>query len=311
LTEQKTSEIEAVNQKIEAINKQIITLKEQLSKTHEEVNSHIEKRDQLNKNAQVLRQEIVEIKKERDQLNESVKELKIKRDEIRRQMDPFVEQIREHSQKIVEIKEKHPSGNRHQLQKAFDALEFKIATSSLDLKEEKRLIDQVKEIEIQLSSFKKMDQHRKKINEIKAELKIFQEKADAFHKELTAHAQKSQELHSKMLSKFQEVKKIRDEATALHVLFLQAKARIKPLHEEIGRCVEQRQKLFGARNEQFEERKKQFEASRVETEKQKRAKEQEIKEKIGSQAREKLERGEQLDWREFQLLAGDDSETED
>lgn len=310
MTEQK-SEIDAVNIKIEAINKQITTLKEQLSKTHEEVNSHIEKRDQLNQQAQNLRKEIVEIKKERDQLNKSVKELKIKRDEIRQQLSPYIDQIREHSQKITELKEKSSGNNRQRLQRAFDALEFKIATTTLDLKEEKRLVDQVKEIEIQLNSYKKMDQHRKKINEIKAELNVFQEKADAFHKQLTDNAQKSQELHSNMLFKFQELKKIRDEATALHALFLQAKARIKPLHEEIGKCVEQRQKLFGAKNEQFEERKKQFEASRVEIEKQKKAKEQEIKEKIGSQAREKLERGEQLDWREFQLLAGDDAETED
>jgi uncharacterized coiled-coil DUF342 family protein len=318
LTEQKTSEIEAVNQKIEAINKQITTLKENLNKTHEEINQHIEKRDLLNKKAQTFRGEISEIKKERDQLNENVKTLKVQRDEVRNQMAPFIEQIKEHSQKIREFKEKHSGESRQGLQKAFDALEFKIATTSLDLKEEKRLIDQVKEIEIQLSSYKKVDQHSKKINEIKTELKVFQDKADALHQQLTASAQKSQELHSKMLVKFEEMKKIRDEATSLHIQFLQAREKIKPFHDEIGRCIEQRRRLFGERQEQFdvrkkqfEEKKKEFESAKVENEKQKKAKEQEIKDKIGSQAREKLERGEKLDWREFQLLAGDESETED
>ena len=311
MTEQKTTEIEAVNQKIEAINKQIATLKEQLNKTHEDINLHIEKRDQLNEKAKALRQEIGEIKKERDQLNESVRTLKAQRDEVRNQMAPFIEQIKEHSQKIRELKEKRSGESRQELQKAFDALEFKIATTSLDLKEEKRLIDQVKDIEIQMSAFKKMDVHSKKISEIKAELKIFQDKADTFHKQLTANAQKSQELHSKMLAKFDEMKKIRDEATKLHIAFLQSRERIKPMHDEISRCIDQRQRLFGERQLQFEERKKQFDTTKVESEKQKKAKEQEIKEKVGSQAKEKLERGEKVDWREFQLLAGDESETED
>jgi uncharacterized coiled-coil DUF342 family protein len=233
-------------------------------------------------------------------------------------MAPFIEQIQGHSQKIRELKEKHTGKNRHELQKAFNALEFQIATTSLDLKEEKRLIDQVKEIEIQLSTFKKMDQHNKKISEIKAELKTYQDNADRLHKELTENAKKSQELHSKMLEKFEEMKKIREEASAVHLMFLQDREKIRSMHEEIDMSIVERQKLFGERQGQYIERQKQymdkqkeFEAAKVEEAKQKKAKEQEIKEKMGSQVRQKLERGEKLDWREFQLLAGDDSETED
>jgi uncharacterized coiled-coil DUF342 family protein len=184
--------------------------------------------------------------------------------------------------------------------------------------EEKRLIDQVKDIEVMLSVYKKVDLHNKKISEIKTELKAFQDKADAFHNQLTDSAKKSQELHSKMLVKFEEMKKIREDATNLHLQFLLDRERIKSMQEEIGRCIDQRHRLFGMRQGQFqekqkqyEERQKQYESAKVESEKQKKAKELEIKEKLGSQVREKLQRGEKLDWREFQLLAGDESETED
>jgi len=37
-------------------------------------------------------------------------------------------------------------------------------------------------------------------------------------------------------------------------------------------------------------------------------KEQAIKEKIGSEAREKLNRGEKVSWDEFQLMLGDDKD---
>jgi len=161
-----------------------------LDKTHEDIKKHIETRDQLNEKAKVLRQEIGELKKERDQLNVNVKNLKQQRDEVRGQMTPFIEKIQVHRQKIGELKEKRSGGSRQELQKAFDTLEFKIATTSLDLHEEKKLIDQVKEIEIQLSVYKKIDQHNKKISEIKTELKVFQDKADVFHNELTENAKK-------------------------------------------------------------------------------------------------------------------------
>lgn len=318
LTEQKTSELEAINQ-------QITALREKLNKTHEDITKHIEKRDKLNEQTKAIRQEINALKKERDQLNENVKTLKAQRDEVRAKINPYIEEIKVHSQKIRELKEKRTGASRQQLQKQFDALEFKIATTSLDLHEEKKLIDQVKQIEIELSVYKKIDAHNKKINEIKSEMKVFQDQADKFHKELTDSAKRSQELHAKMLAKFEEMKKIRDEATGLHVMFLQAREQIKPIHEQIGMLMVQRGQLFEQRKQQYEQRKQQyeqrkqeyeqkrsqFEAAREEEEKRKKIKETEIKEKLGSQVRDKLQRGERLNWQEFQLLAGDDSDAED
>lgn len=292
MTEQtKTSELAAVDPQIDNV-------REQINKTNTDITKHIEKRDKLNLQARTLRQEITELKKERDSLNEGVKILKQQRDDVRTNIRPLIEQIKAHSQKIRELKEKRSGENRRELQKELDAIEWKIATTSLDLQEEKRLIENVKHLETQLIVYKKMDLHSKKISEIKAELKVFQDKADAFHKELTENAKKSQELHAKMQAKFTEMSKIRDEATNLHVMYLLAKEQIQPLHEQIVRLMEQKRKLQ--------------DAVRDENEKQKKTTNQEIKEKLGSQARDKLQRGEKLNWQEFQLTAGDDkSETED
>ncbi len=289
--ESKPSELATVSQQIDAV-------REQLNKTNTDIIEHVEKRDKLNQHAQNLRQEITDLKKERDALNESVKTLKLQRDEMRTKIRPYIEEIKAHSEKIRELKEKRSGQNRHDLQKQLDAIEWRIATTSLDLQEEKRLIDQVKQLEIQLIVYKKMDQHSKKISEIKAELKVYQDKADAFHKELTENAKKSQELHAKMQIKFNEMAKVRDDATNLHVQYLLAKEQIKPLHDQITRLMEHRRTLQ--------------ETARDEFEKSKKNKDQEIKEKLGSQARDKLQRGEKLNWQEFQLMAGSSgSETED
>ena len=60
-----------------------------------------------------------------------------------------------------------------------------------------------------------------------------------------------------------------------------------------------------------EEEKRKAEEERIKQELTDRAvKEQAIKEKIGSEAREKLNRGEKVSWDEFQLMLGDDKEDE-
>jgi uncharacterized coiled-coil DUF342 family protein len=274
------------------VSQQIIALRDQINKTNTDIHKFIEKRDKLNEQSRTLRQEITDLKKERDHLNENVKTLKKQRDEIRVTMQPFIAEIRAHSEKIRELKEKRSSASRHELQKELDAIEWRIATTTLDLQEEKRLIEQVKHLEIQLNVYRKMEIHSHKISEIKAELNVLQDKANGFHEQLTADAKKSQELHAKMQLKFEEMRKASEEATTLHLMYLEAKAQILPAHEEIAKLVEQKRLLQ--------------DAVREESEVQKKTKEQGLKEKLGSQARDKLQRGEKLNWQEFQLLAGDD-----
>ena len=64
-----------------------------------------------------------------------------------------------------------------------------------------------------------------------------------------------------------------------------------------------RRKDEDVRRKDQEERRKQEQAERA-------VKEKVIKEKIGGEAREKLNRGEKVSWDEFAMMAGDDEEDE-
>jgi len=97
-----------------------------------------------------------------------------------------------------------------------------------------------------------------------------------------------------MLAKINESKNIKREADSLHNAYIQAKEQAKPLHEEIKRLTEYRKKLQDAVQQEDENRRK--------------TAEQALKEKLESQARNKLQRGEKLSWDEFQLLADDKHE---
>jgi uncharacterized coiled-coil DUF342 family protein len=288
LTEQqKTNEIARITQ-------QLAALREQINNANAETRTHIEKRDKLNEQFKKLRQEIHEFKNERNNLNEKVKTLKQQRDEARAKIRANIEEVKSHNQKIKELKKKTPKGSRRKLQKEFEDIEWKIQTTPLDMQEEKRLIERVKQLETQLNIYRKIDQRIKKIAELREELETLETKADTAHQELTKTAARSQEIHAKMIDKISESKNIKSEADSLHGAYIRTKEQVKPLREEIKKLTEQRKKLQ--------------DAVRQEDEKRKKNAEQALKEKLEIQARDKLQRGEKLSWDEFKLLVDDDSQ---
>ena len=288
--QQKINEIAAINQKLDA-------LKEQANKANAETKTYVEKRDKLNEQFRQIRQEIYALTDERNTLNEKVKTLKLQRNEAQAKTRANIEEITVIRQKLVELKKKQPKQSYQQLQKEFTDIEWKIQTTSLDLQEEKELIETVKQLETQLKVYRKIGQQNQKITELQKELNVLQTKANALHQELAETAQKSQATHENVLSKINESKKIKSEADGLHAAYLQEKEKTQPLRSEIKKLVEQKEKLQSVMREE-EERKR-------------RTAEQALKEKLGSQAKDKLRRGEKLSWDEFQLLSEDDDQTQD
>jgi uncharacterized coiled-coil DUF342 family protein len=212
--------------------------------------------------------------------------------------------------------------SQRELQEELDAVEWEISTTSLDLQEEKSLVGKVKELEIQLKGYKKIDKEYQKIKELISQRKTIDLQADEFHKELTDLAKKSQDLHSKMIEKVNEVKKDKAEADDLHHAFVKAKEQNNNWYEQIKQLFDQNRALRTTIREHDLAKRKEEDVKRQEEQAKWRAaqaeravKEKEIKEKIGSEARDKLQRGEKVNWDEFQLMLGsekeDDSETQD
>ncbi len=278
----------------EKISRQLSALREQVNNANADTKGHVEKRDKLNEKFKKLRQEIREFKNERDNLNQKVKTLKQQRDEARAKIKARIEEIKSHNQKIAELKKKTPRESRRDLQKEFDEIEWKIQTTPLDMQEEKRLVERVKHLETQLRVYKKIDQHLKKISELRKELEPFEANADAAHQELTEIAERSQDIHAKMIAKIAESKDIKAEADSSHNVYIQAKEQVRPIREQIKKLTEQKRTLQSAMREEDAKRKK--------------TDEQALKEKLGSRAKDKLQRGEKLSWDEFQLLADEGSQ---
>ena len=296
--QQKPGDIATLNQQRDSLDKQADQAKAETLKL-------IEKRDKLNEQFRQLRMETRELKAERDTINEKVHALKSQRDESRTTIHEVIEEIKAAREKIAELKKKTPKRSHTDLKKELGDIEWRIQTTSLDLTEEKKLIENVKQLETQLSAYRKIEKQAKRISDLQQGLKTLDETGDKLHTELSALAQKSQETHQKMLAKIDEAKRIKTEADSLHQTYLQARENAKQLNEERRKLAEQKRKLQESQNQLYESQRRQDDAAR-------KTVEQALKEKLESEAREKLQRGEKLSWDEFQLLAEDDeSETQD
>ena len=292
------------------INLQIDKMKEQIRVANNQIEKYVQKRNHLHEQVRKSRDEIDQLKSERDALNEKVKLLKEQRELVRAKEIPIMEELNVIDEKIVELKKKVPRVSQRELQEELDAIEWKIQTTSLDLPEEKRLIEEVKQLEIQLSSYKKIDKKKQRIKELITQRKTFDAQADVYHKELTDLAKTSQKLHAAMMEKFDSVKRDKAEADNLHQTFVKTKEQNALLYDQIRQLIDQTRGLEVTIKEYDQTKRRDEEAKRKEEQAERAVKEQAIKEKGAFEAKEKLQRGEKLSWDEFQLLLGDDEETD-
>ena len=313
----------------QAIIQQIQKLREEANNANVQIKNCVDRRNELNEEVKKARIEIDGLKIERDQINEKVRALKSQRDAIRAQSDPINEEINVARKKISELKKTLPREGQRELQEEHDAIEWKISTTSLDLHEEKMLIENVKQLEILLSGYKKIETQNNKIKNFMAQRKTFDDQADVLHKELTDLAAKSQEIHSKMVEKVNAMKISRAQADNQHQLYIKTKDELIPqIYEKIGQLVGQLNSVKAAmaleakataeirakeakvaaeiRAKERAERDV-IEKTSQELQSAKKEKEKAIKEKLGAEAREKLQKGEKLSWDEFQLMMGDES----
>ena len=284
---------------IEEIDLQLSAYKDKIGNSSSEIRQLIVKRDKLNEESKKLLHESYELKDERDQLNEKVKRLKLDREKARERSRVIIEKMREQNQRIKEAKKKKPKRNQASLQKELEEIEWKIQTTSMDLKEEKELVEKVQSLEKSLIVYRKIIDYEKKVVALQEELNLIKKDADASHQELTSLAERSQQIHTNMLAKINKAKKIKKEADTIHAAYITLRKTTEPLRNEIDKLTQRKQELQRI--------------IREEEQKKKKEKENTLQEQLESQAREKLQRGEKLDWNEFQLLAekGKGDETQD
>jgi len=164
------TEQQKINQ-IADFNKQIAMLKEQVNKNTAEARIYADKRDSLHEQLKNHRNNIQAFENQRDSLNEKVKTLKLERDAAHARKKDIMEEIITRRKNLTELKKKKLRKNRNQIEKEIHEIEWQIQTTSLNLQEEKILVEKVKQLEPQLNIYKKIEHQNKKIAELRNEEK--------------------------------------------------------------------------------------------------------------------------------------------
>jgi uncharacterized coiled-coil DUF342 family protein len=277
------------SQMIAELNEKLSTSKDQENTLLREASKFAEKRDDLNAQARNLRNEVLELRSQRDELNNRVKELKQHRDEMRAGLHEKLDEMKKFGEEHKVLAKRKPSQGYEALQKEVESTDWTIQTTSLTLQEDRALVEKVKQLETQLSIYRKLEQLTKRIAQLRSETRTIKTEIDHLHGQLTENARKSQEIHKRMIEKIEESKTLKAEADKTHKQFLQAKERTRPVREEVKALSNRIKQLNGE--------------IREESQKERKESEDTLRETLEIRAREKLKRGEKLTWEEFQLLA--------
>ena len=208
--------------------------------------------------------------------------MKIRRKEKR-------DKISELQEKIRGLNEKRPEGNLQHVEREIEKIDWKIQTTSLPLKEEQNLVNQVRQLEAQLSVQKQIKKVKEELLELRSKEKSFGIEAKTLHEKLSELAEQSQKFHEQMLEILDKARELQVEADDAHQKYVETKQQTQKLHQK---CVELVEKI---RN---------IERDLKETADKKQAERQtELREELEKRALAKLKRGEKLMWEEFQILA--------
>lgn len=277
------------SQTIEVLTRKLTELKGQRSIAGKDADERAERRDRLNEQVHTLRAEVQKLRAERDELNEEVRKLKQQRSEAVSKIREKIAELKDISQERKAIAENRPLRSYQSLKKELEDLEWKVQTTSHTLQEDKEMMEKVRHLETQLSIYRKLEKFSQKASELRNQLNALKNKNENCHQKITALAQRSQELHKNMLEKVEEEKRKKKGADDMHKQFLEARAKTKPLQDEIISVSAQILQLRKGLQEAEQKQKKESEDT--------------LRQTIEKQAKEKLKRGEKLSWEEFQLLA--------
>ena len=280
---------ESLEQRIKELDQLLTPLKEEADKLELEAKTWMETRNSLNMAVRKLRDEAVALRERRDSINEAVKDLKRLRAAATLERKEKAVQISELKERLKILLGKKPFQTRESIQEKIESLEWRIQTTSLSVKEEEPLIDQIRVLESQLLIHQQIKNLEEDIIEKRAEEQTFIARAQQLHEKLSELAGQSQTLHEKRLKSLDESRSIKSDADDAHQKFLGVKQKAEDFHEKCVALLRQRASLQQELRQKDKEKQDQRQV--------------ELREEVEAKALKKLKEGDKLTWEEFKILA--------
>jgi uncharacterized coiled-coil DUF342 family protein len=239
--------------------------KKEIQKAEEKYQLYIEQRDLSN-------QEARSIAEERDALHAKKKEKLKEMDRVLKERDELVQQVKEHKsrrnalqerakellllkRKMLKEKGSDPITDAELLEKRINELDYKQQTSAIPLKEENKIIAEIRELaKKHRELLKKVETHREvkvEMDKIDAEIDALFRQADEEHEKVIALSAKIEKIIELRDALVHEVAALAAEANRKHQKFLKVKEKADEFHRK---AQEMREKIISFRRERIAER---------------------------------------------------------
>lgn len=281
-------------------------MREELKNAEKKYQSLIQRRNELNDVAKVVREE-------RDMLNAKRKELLEEMKKVKELRNKAVEEMRKHKevrnqlqQQAKELIQQRRKGRKaiveslpiriEELKADIQMLEYKQETTPLSKEAEDRIIEEIRAKRVEYERLRK-ELEKQKLVEIdlsdkeRAIDELFK-RADAEHEQVQRYYQESQKLHERYVKLVEEVAALINEANKKHEEYVEIRKQAQEFH---NKAVEMRAKIISIRKER---RRRWEEARRILEEQNIRAKQllydEEKLEELTEEALEALKKGKKI-----------------
>jgi uncharacterized coiled-coil DUF342 family protein len=275
-------------EKITELDHELAPLKEQRDKLGREALQWLEKRGKVREQIKELRTEISKLKQQRDETNQKVRDLKIIRDQLVSERKEKLAKVVEFKRKLASFKQIPPKTVQN-IQNEIETLDWKIQTSSLTIPQEKRIIEQISELEKQLAAFKQTQSMWTEIKTMQHQLRNMRTQEKETHRQIAQLAEESRQIHQTMSEKGANIPKLKADAEEAHEKFIENRREAQKVHLQCVPIMAQIRALLLQ--------------TKTEEQKKKARRQTELMQELERKALEKMKRGEKLTWDEFKILA--------
>ncbi|RLF35118.1 MAG: hypothetical protein DRN08_03575 [Thermoplasmata archaeon] len=233
---------------------------EQLRNAEKKYQSLIEKRNELNDIARLIREERDMLNKKRKELKEQMEKNKKERDELVAKMKHHKElrnQLQQQAKELIKAKQKKKGHvlkslplRVEELKADIQMLEYKQETTPMNTQEENELIEMIRKKRMEYEEAKKQLEKQKLIetdlsDTDQAITELFK-KADEEHEKVLKYYKESQKKHEEFMKLIQEIAASINESNKKHQKYVEIKEEAQKIHEK---AMEMRSKIISIKKE--------------------------------------------------------------
>ncbi|MCL2712782.1 MAG: phosphoserine phosphatase [Methanomassiliicoccaceae archaeon] len=229
-----SEELESLEQKRSIMNNDAEKHRRLRDDLNKQTKEWIVKRDGLNAQVRTLVDEASKHRENRDELNVKVRESKDLRDEWNKKVAELNEKVSALRKDIEPAQDRRSEGEVpiKQLKKQLRELEFKQQTNPLGKDKENEIVKQISQLAKQIAEKEKASEQGGEVKELVYQLRESKSQAEVYHKAVSEYARAAQTAHDDMIALYEEADKLRKEADAAQLQFIECKTQADEEHKK-------------------------------------------------------------------------------